>query len=242
MLVNRLKIKSMKHLSWMFLLVLFSTANLLAQKDADYKLEESIDVLSNLKDIEESSVPPSLLKKAEAVVIIPKLKKGGFVVGGKHGKGVAMVRTENGGWSDPVFVQITGGSIGFQIGYSSLDLFLVIKKASTLRQLTKGKGTFTIGGDATVAAGPVGRQASANTDIDFEAEILSYSKSRGIFAGISIDGSDLRMEKKLNAEFYGDEKTAQSVLEKGESGVVDSKSVHRLKDKLLLLANERQVH
>ncbi|HFA51603.1 MAG TPA: hypothetical protein ENJ95_21525 [Bacteroidetes bacterium] len=230
----------MKNTFGFFFFLLFATSVSFSQKDYNDKLDESVEVLTDLKNIGENSVPPSLLGKAEAIVIIPKLKKGGFVVGGKYGKGIAMVRTESGNWSDPVFVQITGGSIGFQIGYSSLDLFLVFKNASTLRRLTKGKGTFTLGGDATVAAGPVGRQASANTDLDFEAEILSYSKSRGIFAGISIEGSDLRMAENLNEECYGSNRAARIVLENGKSGIKKKKSVERLKRKLWELENGRE--
>ena len=150
-----------------------------------------------------------------------------------------MVRGEDGRWSDPIFVKITGGSIGFQIGYSSLDLFLVFKDASTLRQLTKGKGTFTLGGDATVAAGPVGRQASANTDLDFEAEILSYSKSRGVFAGVSIEGSDLRMAKDLNEDCYGSNRAAEDILKNGESGVKNTREIRAVKKELSRMSGNR---
>lgn len=231
---NLLKFGAVKSILGMFIFSMIIISSTHAQSDSENKLDESLKVLTDLQKIKEETVPPVLLEKAEAVIIIPKLKKGGFVVGGKHGKGVAFVRTENGDWSDPVFVKITGGSIGFQVGYSSLDLFLIVRDANTLRRLAAGKGTFTLGGDATVAAGPVGRQASAHTDLDFEAEILSYSKSRGIFAGISMEGSDLRLDKKLNADCYGNNKRAKDILKNSESG----ETAERLKRKLLMLESE----
>ncbi|MEO1263051.1 MAG: lipid-binding SYLF domain-containing protein [Bacteroidota bacterium] len=237
--MKSLQLRSIKFVWGTFLIILFSATALVAQKDYDEILDETTEVLGDLQKIDENEVPPSILKKAEAVVIVPKLKKGGFVVGGKHGKGVAMVRGEDGRWSDPIFVKITGGSIGFQIGYSSLDLFLVFKDAGTLRQLTKGKGTFTLGGDATVAAGPVGRQASANTDLDFEAEILSYSKSRGVFAGISIEGSDLRMANDLNKDCYGSNDRAEEILKNGESGVKNTREIRNVKKELAKMAGNR---
>jgi len=231
---NLLKFRAAKSILGMFVFSLINISGAYAQKDSQDKLDESLKVLMDLQKIKEETVPPVLLEKAEAVIIIPKLKKGGFVVGGKIGKGVALVRTEDGTWSDPVFIKITGGSLGFQIGYSSLDLFLIVRDANTLRRLTAGKGTFTLGGDATIAAGPVGRQASAHTDLDFEAEILSYSKSRGIFAGISMEGSDLRLDKKLNADCYGNSKRAKDILKNSESG----ETAERLKRKLLMLESE----
>ena len=237
--MNSLQLSSMKFVLGTFLITLFSITAVFAQKDYDEILDETTEVLEDLQKIDDSSVPPSILKKAEAVVIIPKLKKGGFVVGGKHGRGIALVRGEDGNWSDPIFVKIAGGSIGLQIGYSSLDLFLVFKNASTLYQLTKGKGTFTLGGDATVAVGPVGRQASANTDLDFEAEILSYSKSRGVFAGISIEGSDLRMDKGLNKDCYGSNDRAETILKNGEHGVKNAKGIREVKRELSKMAGNR---
>ena len=133
----------------------------------------------------------------------PQTQERGLVIGGKFGKGVAMIRHEDGSWSDPAFIKLAGGSVGFQIGYSSTDLFLIFKSAQTLQRLARDKGQFTIGGDIGIAAGPVGRQSSAQTDLDFETEIYSYSRSRGVFAGISLDGSELKIDKEANRAFYG---------------------------------------
>ncbi|MEM6633992.1 MAG: lipid-binding SYLF domain-containing protein, partial [Bacteroidota bacterium] len=183
----------------------FTTSIQWAHAQETKKLEEVEEVLGALIDQPDEGVPRALLEKAEAIVVIPKLKKGGFVIGGKFGKGVAMVRKSNGDWSDPVFVKLAGGSLGFQIGYSSTDLFLIFKDAGTLERLAYGKGQFTIGGDISIAAGPVGRQSSAKTDLDFDAEVYSYSRSRGVFAGLSLDGSELKVDKEANQSYYGED-------------------------------------
>ena len=183
-------------------LLLFSSSSFGQYQEAQ-KLEEVEDVLVALTDQPDEGVPRALLEKAQAIVVIPKLKKGGFVIGGKFGKGVAMIRKDDGSWSDPAFVKLAGGSVGFQIGYSSTDLFLIFKSAQTLDRLARDKGQFTIGGDIGIAAGPVGRQSSAKTDIDFESEIYSYSRSRGVFAGISLDGSEMKLDKEANRAYYG---------------------------------------
>lgn len=177
------------------------------------KLEEVEEVLTALMEEPDEGVPSALLEKAKAIVVIPKLKKGGLVIGGKFGKGVAMIRKADGSWSDPAFVKLAGGSVGFQIGYSSTDLFLIFKSAQTLQRLAQDKGQFTIGGDIGIAAGPVGRQSSAQTDLDFETEIYSYSRSRGVFAGISLDGSELKIDKDANRAYYGKGYDVQGIFE-----------------------------
>jgi lipid-binding SYLF domain-containing protein len=137
---------------------------------------------------------------AEGIAIVPGLLKGGFVIGVRHGRGVLVVRDESGAWRAPVFITITGGSIGWQAGVQATDVVLVFKTKSSVQGLMNGK--FTIGGDVAAAAGPVGRQAQAATDARLKAEIYSYSRSRGLFAGVSLDGSAIQMDPNATAVYY----------------------------------------
>ncbi len=157
-------------------------------------------VLNEVMAIPAKQIPQSLLKDARGVAIIPGLIKGGFVVGARHGRGVIMIRDQAGQWQAPVFIKLTGGSIGFQAGVESTDLVLVFKTRRSVDGLMNGK--LTIGVDAAAAAGPVGRQASAATDVLLRAEVLSYSRSRGLFAGVSIDGSALQIDHLASATYY----------------------------------------
>ena len=147
------------------------------------------------------SIPHELLDISEGIIIIPKMINAGFVLAGKRGKGVAMVKNEDGTWSDPAFVTITGGSVGFQAGIQAVDLVLIFKHRETLENI--GNGTFTIGGDISATAGPVGRNSTATTDYKMEAEVYSYSRSKGLFAGISLTGSALSVDEEANNSFYG---------------------------------------
>jgi lipid-binding SYLF domain-containing protein len=164
------------------------------------KVNDSIDVLEQIMSIPEKGIPPALLKNAHGIAIIPGVIKAGFIIGGKHGTGIVVVR-ENGGWSNPAFVSITGGSVGWQIGAESTDVILVFKTRRGIDSLLKSK--FTLGADAAVAAGPVGRQAGAGTDVQLKAEIYSYSRSRGLFAGISLEGASLKIDDEADDAFYG---------------------------------------
>jgi lipid-binding SYLF domain-containing protein len=168
--------------------------------DESRKIEDAITVLQEINEIAEQRIPPALLKQAEGIVIIPSVIKAGFVVAGNRGKGIAMVREEDGTWSLPAFVNITGGSVGFQAGVKATDVILMFKRKQTLYEMQNRD--FTLGADASIAAGPVGRTASASTNIKFEAEILSYSRSRGVFAGVSFEGSVLDVNDKANETFY----------------------------------------
>src|SRR5213078_3571174 len=155
-------------------------------------------------------IPQKLLEITQGIIVIPKLINAGFVVGGKRGRGIAVVKRQDGTWSDPVFVTLTGGSIGFQVGVQSIDLVLVFKNRETLEKI--GKGSFTLGGDASITAGPVGRNSSASTDYKLEAEVYSYSRSKGLFAGISLSGSALDVDSKANENFYGKEVDASTIF------------------------------
>jgi lipid-binding SYLF domain-containing protein len=160
----------------------------------------AIDVFKDLLTLPEKGIPQALLHKARAIAIIPGFIKAAYVIGGEHGKGVVCVRRDDGTWSDPAFISMTGGSLGFQIGVEKADIILVFKDRESVETIANGK--FTLGGSASVAAGPVGRSAQASTDINFEAEVYSYSRAKGIFAGISINGASLEMDKSADERFY----------------------------------------
>lgn len=173
------------------------------------RINKSTEVLQDFGKMKEG-IPHQMIAKYEGIVIIPGLINAGIGVGGKRGKGVAMVKLANGRWSDPVFITMTGGSLGPQIGVQSIDLVLVFRHKS---MLTKVKNSnFTIGGDASATAGPVGRSASANTDYKLEAEVYSYSRSKGLFAGISINGASLSIDKDSNHDYYGDSITSKDIF------------------------------
>ncbi len=180
---------------------IFSSPALIEAADETSKINDAIEVFEQVMSIPEKGIPPALLNNAHGIAIIPGVIKAGFIIGGRHGTGVVIVRNKEGGWSSPSFISITGGSVGWQIGAQSTDIILVFKSRKGIDNMMKGK--FTLGADAAVAAGPVGRQAEAATDIQLKAEIYSYSRSRGLFAGISIEGAALQIDDDANAAFYG---------------------------------------
>jgi lipid-binding SYLF domain-containing protein len=187
-------------------------ANVLhAGYNEESKVESAREVISEIMSVPETSIPTSLLKNAYGVAVIPGVIKAGVIVGGRAGRGVLVVRTADESWSNPTFVTIASASLGFQIGAQSTDIILVFKSRKSIDGIVRGK--FTLGADASVAAGPVGRQVEAGTDIQFKAEILSYSRSRGLFAGVSLEGSALQIDDEYNAGFYGDDAiTADKIL------------------------------
>lgn len=164
------------------------------------KISEATKVLQEIIAIPEQAIPPSLLSRAHAVVVVPNLLKAGFIVGGRYGTGVMSVRDKDGVWHYPVIVTLTGGSIGWQIGAQSTDIILVFKNLKSVDALSKGQ--FTLGGNASVAAGPVGRHAEASTDAKLESEIYSYSRSRGLFAGIALEGAALQIDHDSTWSIY----------------------------------------
>jgi lipid-binding SYLF domain-containing protein len=185
-------------------IIFLLTINLMAQEKSKEieKVENAVEVFKEMVDLPEEGIPETLLSKAEAIAVIPGFWKAAWVIGGRHGKGVILVRKGEGEWSYPAFISMTGGSVGFQIGVQRADIILVFKNKRSVNTIAKGK--FTLGADAGVAAGPMGRKAEASTDIRFEAEIYSYSKSKGLFAGISIEGASLSIDTDANAKFYRD--------------------------------------
>jgi len=165
-------------------------------------LKESIDVMNALVGGPDAQIPQYVLERAEALVIIPKLAKGGFIVGAEHGVGVMSVRNRAAKtWSMPSFVKLTGGSIGWQIGFTSVDLVLVVMNTNAVDDLLENE--FTLGANASVAAGPVGRSAEVSTDVSLTAQILAYSRAKGLFAGATIEGAKLRDDREANAGVYG---------------------------------------
>ncbi len=175
--------------------------------------------------------PRNLVERSAAVIVIPGLKKAGFIVGGKHGSGVLCAKNAEGAWCQPVFVKMTGGSIGWQIGVSSTDLVLFFMREKNVARILDGE--FTVGGDASVAAGPVGRTGSAGTSIDLDAEIYSYSRSRGAFAGISIEGAKLYVDNDAMRAVYGENVNVHDVIRAAKPG--DGSALDSLLDALAAL-------
>src|SRR5438105_6795679 len=159
------------------------------------------EVLQQFQDLQIRQIPESLLANVHAVAIIPDVIKLGFVVGGQRGHGVIVIRQLDRAWRAPLFVTITGGSVGWQVGAQATDFVLVFKTQKSVEGLLRG--TFTLGADAAIAAGPVGRRAGAATDAELKAEIYSYSRSRGLFVGVSLEGSALQVDDRANASYYG---------------------------------------
>jgi len=202
----------MSHLSKFLLpLLLLVAAPAVAGPEEDARAREALRVLGEIQQIPEQSIPDKLLDEAKAIVVIPDTIKAGLVIGGRRGHGLMSVKAMDGTWSNPVFVTLTGGSIGFQAGVQSSDIVLVFRNDRSLDNVVNGK--FTLGADASVAAGPVGRNAAAATDGQLKAEIWSWSRARGLFAGVALDGAALRIDNDAQAAVYGPSTTPRMVLE-----------------------------
>ena len=177
----------------------------------DDRLDASADTLTDMMHAADKGIPQDLLDKSHCVVVIPGMKKAGFIFGAKYGRGFAVCRRQGGsGWSAPAAMRVEGGSVGFQIGASETDIVLLVMNDGGMKHLLSDK--FTIGGEATAAAGPVGRDATAQTDAMLHAEMLSYSRARGLFAGISLEGATLRPDGDTNRELYGHDSTNREIL------------------------------
>ena len=190
-----------------------STAALAADREikVDDRLDASADALADMMRASDKGIPQDLINKAHCVVVVPGMKKAGFIFGAKYGRGFAACRRPGGvGWSAPAAMRVEGGSVGFQIGASETDIVLLVMNDRGMKHLLSDK--FTIGGDASAAAGPVGREATAQTDAMMNAELLSYSRSRGLFAGISLEGATLRPDEESNRELYARDATNREIL------------------------------
>ena len=198
-----------------FVLVsMLSAAPARAAGNETARVAAAADVMNQIMEIPEKSIPPALLADAQGIAIIPGVIKLGLVVGGQYGRGVLVVREKDGSWSEPVFVTLASGSVGWQIGAESTDFILVFKDRKSIDGIMNGK--YTLGADAAVAAGPVGRRAEAATDVKLAAEIYSYSRNRGLFAGVSLEGSALQIDDAADAAFYGREGIHASEIVEGK--------------------------
>jgi lipid-binding SYLF domain-containing protein len=177
----------------------FSLAAVAGERQ-DARLTTSTRVLTELMMMPEQNIPTWLLERAHAVAVVPAVIKVGLGIGGRRGKGVLVIRKDTGEWSNPVFINLTGGSFGFQVGVQSTDVVLVFTSRQSIEGIIGGK--VTLGADASVAAGPIGRQSSAATDVGLTAQVYSYSRASGLFAGVALDGSAMTIDNASNASFY----------------------------------------
>jgi len=167
---------------------------------ASDRVQAAADVLDDIQGAPDKGIPQEVLGSAECVAVVPSMLKGGFIIGGKYGRGLASCRTPK-GWSTPAFFVVSGGSVGFQIGGQAVDLVMLIMNKDGMKHLLSSE--FALGADASVAAGPVGRHAEGNTDWKMRAEVLTYSRARGLFAGVSLNGAVVKQDKDSTREFYG---------------------------------------
>jgi lipid-binding SYLF domain-containing protein len=197
----------------MFLLAMLSLGSLCwagsAREDATERLENATNVMHEIMGTPDKGIPEEVLEHAKCVAVVPHMVKGGFIFGGKGGKGVATCRTAN-GWSAPAFITISGGSWGLQIGVEAVDVVLIIQNEKGMQKLLESN--FQIGGDASAAAGPVGRHAEAGTDWKMDTEILTYSRAKGAFAGLTLEGASLRQDDDSRHAIYGHNVTTRAIL------------------------------
>src|SRR6202045_4626010 len=197
----------------MFLLAMFGLGTLSwagsAREDATERLENAGNVLHEIMGMSDNGIPEEVLEHAKCVAVVPHMVKAGFVFGGKGGKGVATCRTAN-GWSAPAFITISGGSWGLQIGVEAVDVVLIIQNEKGIQKLLSSN--FQIGADASAAAGPVGRHAEAGTDWKMDTEILTYSRAKGAFAGLTLEGASLRQDDDSRHAIYGHNATTRAIL------------------------------
>ena len=185
-----------------------------AKETAQERLKDATEVFGDVMATPDKAIPQELLEKAQCAVIVPGMKKGAFIIGGEFGKGFVICRNASGrGWGAPAAIRVEGGSFGFQIGGEGTDVVMLVMNQRGMDQLAKSK--FTLGGDASVAAGPVGRASSAQTDAYMSAEILSWSRSKGLFAGIALKGATLRTDEDANRELYGSKMGTREIITGG---------------------------
>lgn len=208
------------------LIVMAAGGLALGATDAEKRLDSARMALQESMGMAEQSIPQDLLNKAHCVAVIPGMKKGAFIIGGKFGKGFFLCRGSDGkGWTAPGSVRVEGGSFGLQIGGSETDVIMLVMNERGKGKLLSSK--FTVGADASAAAGPVGRTAAAQTDAQMRAEILTYSRARGVFAGISLDGATLRQDEGANQQLYGRKLSNRDIVSTGvpppaaASGLID---------------------
>ncbi len=196
------------------LVLSLSSGLLLADKATDERLANAAKAFEEIMSVPDKGIPGSVLNKADCIVVVPGMKKGGFIVGGSFGRGAVSCRNKaKTGWGAPAMVELGGGSVGFQIGAEATDVVMLVMDASGMESLLKSK--FTLGGEASVAAGPVGRESTAETDAAMKAKILSYSRSRGAFAGIALKGVTMHQDEDANKAVYGKQVGSDEILHGG---------------------------
>src|SRR5579872_3172522 len=205
---------NLKHCVWLLAMAgSMSTVAFAAEREikVDDRLDASAETLADMMRASDKGIPQDLMDKARCVVVIPGMKKAGFIFGAEEGRGFAVCRRRGGsGWSAPAAMRTEGGSFGFQIGVSDTDVVLLVMNDGGMKHLLSDK--FTLGGDASVVAGPIGSAATAQTDAEMQAEVLSYSRSHGLFAGIALTGATLRTDEDTNRELYGHNTTNREIL------------------------------
>jgi SH3 domain-containing YSC84-like protein 1 len=206
--------------------ICLTCTGILSASAASDRLQESASVLKEIMSISDRAIPQDLLDKAHCVIVVPGMKKGAFIVGAKYGRGFVTCRTGNVGWSAPAAVRVEGGSVGFQIGGSETDVIMLVLNERGAEKLFQSK--FTVGADASVAAGPVGRTTSAETDALMRAEMLSWSRTRGAFAGISLKGATMRPDREANIELYGKDLENKEIVAKQEPPAAASELIATL--------------
>jgi len=210
-------------------IVALSATSAFAGSREDERARNAVRVLTEIQAIPESAIPDKLLDEARAIVVVPDTIKAGLVIGGRRGHGLLSVKNPDGTWSNPSFVTLTGGSIGFQAGVQSADVVLAFRTDRGLESIVNGK--FTLGADAGVAAGPLGRSASTATDGELKAEIWSWSRARGLFAGVALDGAVLSIDDEANQAVYGAGTTPRMIFE-GRANGMPSPAIVAFRDQL----------
>jgi lipid-binding SYLF domain-containing protein len=201
----------MKRLSWVTIIGMLGVATAFGASKEEERLTHAATAFGEIMSAPDKGIPGGLLDKADCIVIIPGMKKGGFIVGGRYGKGLVSCRNKaKTEWGAPAMLEMGGGSVGLQIGASAIDVVMLVMERGGMDSLLKDK--FTLGGDASVAAGPVGRASSAETDAAMTAKILSYSRSKGVFAGLELKGTTLNQDNNANKALYGKEIDAKEIL------------------------------
>ena len=200
---------------WSLVVVFALTNPVTAQQSNKQSTEaeraaDAVNVLTEIMNIPENSIPEGLMARAHGIAVIPHVVKGAFGIGGQWGKGLMSQRREDGSWSSPAYIEIGGGSFGLQIGVQASDIVLVFTDENGIKGILKGK--FKLGADASATAGPVGRNAEVGTDVLLRSAVFAYSRSRGLFAGISLDGSVIGMDDNANRKIYGTDVTGEDIL------------------------------
>ena len=220
------------------LLLIWTPLTAGANEEAE-RIEEAIIVLQEIMNAPDAAIPRAILERAAGIAVFPSTVKAGFFFGGQRGRGFIAARdTDSDAWSAPAFLTLTGGSIGLQVGAQSVDVILLIQNRRGLARLLDNQ--FKLGGDASAVVGPVGRSLEASTDLQMTAEILSYSRTRGVFAGVTLGAATLRADRDANERFYGERLDSQQIVLDGETGTELPEAVTRLREALKTITADEE--